>query len=60
MPREKFTYEKHQEKMREILTPPAPIDRAGVLGSLLERVRGRGTAPTPRLPRLPKLPREKL
>lgn len=59
---EKFTIEKHEEDMRRILTQAMPVERADVLGSLLERVRGREVArpiegmPTPRPPRLPRLP----
>lgn len=52
----KFTLEKHEERMRKILTQAEPVERAGILSSLLERVRG-VTEPTeiplPRTPRLP-------
>lgn len=64
----KFTYEKHQERMRRILTQAEPVERTGVIRSLLDRVRGRPTEeppletpelPEPRLPELrrPRLPR---
>ncbi len=47
---DKFTFEEHQKRMREILDPPAN----NIANSLLERIRGRGrTTPLPRLPRLP-------
>ena len=59
---EKFTIEKHQERMRRILIQAEPVERAGVVDSLLERMRARVTArpagiPPVRTPRLPRLPR---
>jgi len=56
---EKFTFEKHQEMIEQILAQAEPVKRTGILSSLLERARG--TQPTearpPRLPQRPKLPR---
>ena len=53
----KFTYEQHQERMRQILTQAEPVERTGVIQSLLERVRGVPEPPThPELPELPALP----
>lgn len=56
----KFTYEKHQERMRRILTQAEPVERTGVIRSLLDRVRGGGIAQPPEgaIPPLkpPKLP----
>jgi len=47
---EKFTLEKHQERMRRILTQSEP--RPNVISSLLERARGRKGPPLPKLPRV--------
>ena len=52
---EKFTIEKHQERMRRILTQAEPVERTGVVESLLERARKRVGATAPRLPRLPRI-----
>ena len=64
---EKFTYEKHQERMRRILAQVEPVERIDVLSSILERVRGTRPAetrpletPPPRPPRLAKLRSPKL
>jgi len=65
MPEEKFTIKDVEKEIDEILAQSEPVERAGVIDSLLERVRGRGatqstgdmTPPAPSLPRLPRLPR---
>ena len=47
---EKFTFEKHQENMRKILTPP-PVVQPDIKTQLLKKVRARGIQPTrPRTP----------
>lgn len=56
----KFTYEEHQERMRKILTQAEPVERTGIIRSLLGRVRGVPRLPeeppleTPELPRRPR------
>lgn len=62
----KFTYEKHQERMRKILTQAEPVERTGIIRSLLERARGVPRLPeeppleTPELPRIPEPRRPRL
>lgn len=57
----KFTYEEHQERMRRILLQAEPVERTGIVRSLLERVRGRLPEEPPLEPpplEIPELPRE--
>ena len=62
----KFTFEDHQERMRQILLQSSPVERTGVIGSLMDRLRNRGRQPIVprqernRLPKLPKVPEEKI
>lgn len=49
----KFTIEEHEERMRKILTQAEPVERTGIIRSLLDRVRG-----VPRLPEEPIPPLE--
>ncbi len=56
----KFTFEEHQERMRQILLQASPVERAGVIGSLMNRLRDRQPIvprqERTRLPELPELP----
>ncbi len=48
---EKFTYGKHQERMRQIISRAKPTGQPDVMQSLLERIRTRKLA-TPKLPKI--------
>ena len=51
----KLTMDDVDKKIEEILTQAEPVERTGVVDSLLERARKRVGATAPRLPRLPRI-----
>jgi len=48
MAKSRFTIKQHQERMRDILVQPSPLQRPNTIDAFLERARSK-----PRIPRLP-------